>query len=73
MNAAYAARYRDHLGEEHTTIFNDGETLTMTVRGVKFQGHDANAMDTVRETVQETFLCSEFEKHPPETGYSWRP
>jgi hypothetical protein len=34
----FAARYRDHLGEEPTTIVNDGKLLTMELRGVQFQG-----------------------------------
>jgi hypothetical protein len=38
MIAVYPARYEDRFGEERTTILNDGETLTMVVRGIQFQG-----------------------------------
>lgn len=49
----YPARYKDRFGEEQTTIENDGETLTMVVRGVQFEG---NAFD-------------DFEpRHPQESG-----
>jgi hypothetical protein len=36
----YPARYKDRFGAERTTILNDGEALTMVVRGVQFQGND---------------------------------
>jgi hypothetical protein len=40
VTATYATRYRDRFGEESTTILNDDESLTMMVRGVRFQGND---------------------------------
>jgi hypothetical protein len=41
----YHARYRDRFGEESTTILNDGEMLTMVVRGVRFQGRDFDGFE----------------------------
>lgn len=38
--SSYPARYKDRFGEEATTITNDGKTLSMVVRGVRFQGLD---------------------------------
>ena len=35
---AYPGRYSDSHGSESTTVYNDGETLTMQVRGVVFRG-----------------------------------
>ena len=40
VTATYTTRYRDRFGEENTTILNDGESLAMTIRGVRFQGND---------------------------------
>ena len=39
-SAIYPARYTDRHGEEQTTIANDGEGLTLVVRGVRFRGND---------------------------------
>lgn len=45
MNASYPARYKDRFGEERTTILNDGDTLKMVVRGVRFQGNDFDGFE----------------------------
>src|SRR5438874_1045939 len=45
MTMTYPARYKDRFGEEGTTILNDGETLTMVVRGVRFRGTDFDSFD----------------------------
>ncbi len=45
MTVSYPARYRDRLGEERTTIRNDGKTLTMVVRGVRFSGEDFDSFE----------------------------
>ena len=45
MRMVYPARYRDRFGEERTTILNDGKTLTMLVRGVRFQGNDFDGLE----------------------------
>lgn len=45
MTTIYKARYEDRFGEERTTILNDGETLTMVVRGVRFQGDDFDGFE----------------------------
>jgi hypothetical protein len=39
----YPARYTDRFGTERTTILDDGESLTMVVRGVRFRGRDFDA------------------------------
>lgn len=41
----YSARYTDRFGTERTTIVNDGESLTMVVRGVRFRGADFDAFE----------------------------
>jgi hypothetical protein len=45
MTTTYPAHYKDRLGEEVTAILNDGETLTMVVRGVRFQGNDFDSFE----------------------------
>ncbi len=45
MNSTYPARYKDWFSEEITAIFNDGKTLTMVVRGVRFQGSDFDSFE----------------------------
>ena len=57
MTAVYPARYRDCFGEEGTTILNDGETLTMVVRGIQFQGNDFDSFEP-RDTADPTQLSS---------------
>ena len=41
----YPARYRDRSGEEQTTIVNDGHSLTMFLRGVRFEGNDFDCFE----------------------------
>jgi hypothetical protein len=45
MTMIYPARYKDRFGEETTTILNDGETLTMVVRDVRFRGNDFDSFE----------------------------
>jgi hypothetical protein len=45
MNTTHPARYKDRFGEEATTILNNGETLTMVVRGVRFRGNDFDGFE----------------------------
>lgn len=45
MTTTYPARYKDRFGEEATTILNDGEALTMIVRGVRFRGTDFDSFE----------------------------
>lgn len=45
MTATYRARYKDRFGEEATMILNDGETLTMVIRGVRFRGTDFDSFE----------------------------
>jgi Family of unknown function (DUF6304) len=45
MTTTYPARYKDRFGKEVTTILNNGETLTMVLRGVRFQGNDFDAFE----------------------------
>ena len=45
MTTTYRARYKDRFGDEATTILNDGETLTMVVRGVQFRGNDFDGFE----------------------------
>jgi hypothetical protein len=48
----FAARYRDHLGEESTTIVNDGKLLTMELRGVQFQLESTTSNRLTRQILQ---------------------
>jgi hypothetical protein len=50
MLMTYPARYTDRLGTEQTTILNDGDTLTMTLRGVTFQGPDFDSFEPLDES-----------------------
>jgi hypothetical protein len=55
---SYSARYKDRFGEEATTITNDGKTLSMVFRGVRFQGNDFDSFepqDVSDPTQLETF------------------
>jgi hypothetical protein len=45
MTTTYRARYKDRFGEEATSILNDGKTLTMVVRGVRFRGTDFDSFE----------------------------
>src|SRR4051794_39814360 len=63
----YPTRYRDRHGEEVTAIQNDGQTLSMTVRGVRFAGRDfddlaplegTKATELSSFTLQCDSLCS---------------
>jgi Family of unknown function (DUF6304) len=45
MTFSYLARYKDRFGEERTTILNDGKSLTMVVRGVRFRGNDFDRLE----------------------------
>src|SRR5688500_5088684 len=38
MDVSYPAKYRDKHGEVDTVIRNDGQTLSMVIRGVEFSG-----------------------------------
>lgn len=57
MTAVYPARYQDRFGAETTTIFNDGETLTMVVRGIQFQGKDFDRFEP-KDTADTSQLSS---------------
>ena len=41
----YPARYKDRFGQEPTTILDDGGSLTMVVRGVRFRGRDFDGFE----------------------------
>ncbi len=62
MNESYPAIYRDKLGEENTTIHNDGKLLSMMVRSVAFAGQDFDSFEAISssdDTFLESFtLCS---------------
>jgi hypothetical protein len=45
MHAIYPVKYHDRFGKEQTSILNDGKTLSMTVRGVEFQGTDWDSLE----------------------------
>jgi Family of unknown function (DUF6304) len=49
MRAEYPARYRDRVGQELTAITNDGQVLSMTVRGILFQGSDFDSFEPAGE------------------------
>ncbi len=50
MLVTYPATYRDRLGEERTSIRNDGTTLFLTIRGVEFQGRDFDLLEPAVDT-----------------------
>src|SRR5690242_13071502 len=58
MTKTYRARYKDRFGEEATSILNDGETLTMVVRGVRFRGTDFDGFEP--QDVPDTAQLSSF-------------
>ncbi|AMV32078.1 hypothetical protein VN12_08140 [Pirellula sp. SH-Sr6A] len=45
MMTTYPASYKDKFGEESTTILNDGDSITMMVRGVRFKGNDFDSFE----------------------------
>lgn len=45
--AEYPGTYRDAKGIEPVTIYNDGRTLRVTIRGVEFEGGDFDLLDPV--------------------------
>ena len=50
MSAAYPTRYRDRHGEVVTQLHNDGQTLSMVVRGVEFRGRDFDGLEPTPST-----------------------
>ncbi|HEV3436580.1 MAG TPA: DUF6304 family protein [Gemmata sp.] len=67
MQTNYTARYKDRVGEELTSISNDGKLLSLIVRGVQFQGRDFDSLEPTGEldpalvssfTFQNGHLCS---------------
>lgn len=62
----YPATYSDAHGTEATTIGNDGEVLTLSVRGVEFAGRDFDSLEPngagpeqlQRFTLNQGCLCS---------------
>ncbi len=46
---AYPATYSDGHGTEHTLIFNDGETIGLEIRGVRFSGRDFDGLSPSHE------------------------
>ena len=57
MNESYPAIYRDKLGEEITIINNDGQLLSITIRGVTFTGQEFDSLEAATP-LQETLLDS---------------
>ncbi len=58
---SYSTNYRDEFGEETTTIFNDGETLSVILREVKFTGtdfHDLHILESTPLSKQNLFNLS---------------
>ena len=46
----YPATYKDVHGIESTTISNDGETLSMPIRGITFTGLDFDSLEAPADT-----------------------
>jgi hypothetical protein len=44
---AYPGTYTDGRGTEHVLVFNDGETLEVVIRGVRFKGRDFDGLKSV--------------------------
>jgi hypothetical protein len=44
FHAAYPTRYRDALGELETVLENDGNELSIVVRGIEFRGSDFESL-----------------------------
>jgi hypothetical protein len=61
MHAVYPVKYKDRFGEERTSILNDGKTLSMTVRGVEFQGTDWDSLEPSGQvsSVQHLFVLQQ--------------
>jgi hypothetical protein len=58
MDFHYPATYSDRRGVETTTIRNDGTTLTVILRGVRFSGRDFDALE--HDTRSEPRLLNQF-------------
>jgi hypothetical protein len=66
MLVRYPARYSDRSGEEPILVRNDGKILSVTIRGVTFQGSDFDALESMPGTdpdllssftLQQNALC----------------
>ena len=57
MATTYQATYKDKFGEEITTIFNDGDSLKLTIRDVQFQGSSFELLTPIldQEPLPESF------------------
>jgi hypothetical protein len=51
--ADYPALYSDAMGCVETTIFNDGELLRLSLRGVEFIGRDFDSLEPVGATPEQ--------------------
>ncbi len=50
MNKQYPAEYSDKNGTEKTIIYDNGEILRMTIRGVTFEDLMFDSFEPVKET-----------------------
>ena len=50
MPASYPANYRDEFGAETITIFNDGQTLSLVLRGIEFKGNNFHSFNISQDT-----------------------
>lgn len=41
----YVVKYKDKFGEEKTEICSDGSTISLTLRGIKFEGDDFDLLE----------------------------
>jgi hypothetical protein len=62
MIAAYPAKYTDRFGEVATTIYNDGLTLRLELRGAQFSGADLDGLELENETEAKKLVA--FPLHP---------
>jgi hypothetical protein len=61
---AYPGTYTDGRGTEHILVFNDGVTIEVVIRGVRFSGHDFDGLrlaDNVPASRQEQFVLNKSE------------
>ena len=59
---SYPTIYRDKIGEETTTIDNDGRELRMVVRGVEFRGGDFDCLEPTEKQDASRLACFTLQK-----------
>lgn len=66
MRDEYPGTYRDQIGSETVLIRNDGQALSMTLRGVEFEGRAIMGMEPTDKTDRDDLAVFTLNRYPYE-------